>query len=920
MQGSFNLISFTDNIEYWKDLKSVNSTFSDMGFDEIEERNGCLLIKPFKNNNIFLKIIEQEKLKDLPKELTTAVKYLLLIENYKKFRFIKRDSTINGTDTILRFNFSKNNMGISEKNKLNSCIMPNNRRKFESLFDEDELTKIISLLEKTLTETVNSLQSNELKKLGDSLELNVGGNTNYTQSAKRALLTVASAAMFHKRLDQHLRDMKPIKDAYSNKKFVGKWPPQTLRECYASDNSVKALLDSWRLILAVDYKPIFEASRKVLKSCDGARFNKIIKDIIDWSETSLEHVSGLKHDILGRLFHIMLEDARYDGSFYTSVPASIILAGLAIRDSNDIPKNLKDMRVIDPACGTGTLLMAVAERIKEIGKTSKINYDPVVIIENVLTGIDINETALHMTATTLGLLSPSTQFKNMNIRKAPFGKFNDGVAVGSLELYGKGGTFPLYSSDDVKATKQIETGEKQPSKSFSYSSDLVVMNPPFTRNDLRHDQLGEDIEKKVKNREESIFNSARVKVNRTSSGPMFLMLAEHLVKEGGVLAVIIPLVATIVESGQSVREFFATKFHVDTIIVSDDPKRFYFSENTNIAESLVILRKTQSEKPTKIIHLGVNPNNASDAIALVNDIIKGTRPEKSQILKIPNKVIRKGDWSGVQFFSKYLSDSFSDIKNSKLFSTVKLGNIATISTTGGRKTRGVFDISDTVYNTGWVSIWKHQTKKIISIENKPHEYIKPKKGKKRRAEGAMSETSTLLLPEKLQPNLTHVSAICSTVPTTGSAWIPVIKKPQGMKSVYNEIDKKGPPSRSESEIEWYKAMSIYLNSTVGIISLLGIRVPRKPMYPRFATGGLESIPVPILDTDNVKSLLRVYEKHATKTIGIWSNPEDPVRKSIDAEVCKILNLKIDMVDRMRLELAHEPMCTGKQYVSPDGIL
>ena len=796
----------------------------------------------------------------------------------------------------------------------------NNRTKFEKLFEEDELTKMVRLLDKTLTDAVNSLEPNELRKLGDSLELNVGGNTNYTQSAKRALLTVASAAMFHKRLDSYLKDMKPVQDAYSNKKFIGKWPPQTLHKCYVSDNSVKALLDSWRLILAVDYKPIFEASCKVLKSCEGARFNKIIKGIIEWSETSLEHVSGLKHDILGRLFHIMLEDARYDGSFYTSVPASIILAGLAIPDRNHIPKNLKDMRVIDPACGTGTLLMAVAERIKEIGKTNKINYNPMTIIEKVLIGIDINETALHMTSTTLGMLSPSTQFKNMNIWKAPFGKVGDEVAIGSLELYGKGGTFPLYGYGDTQTTKQIETEKIQPSKSFNYSSDLVVMNPPFTRNDLRHDQLPKKIEKQIKNRESDIFNSAGVKVSRTSSGLMFQMLGERLVKKGGTLALILPLVGAMGGSGKSVREFYASKFHVDTIIVSDDPKRIYFSENTDISEMLVILRKIDSKKPTKIIHLGVNPDNASDAFVLVNNIIKGVKPKKSQILKIPNKVIRTGDWSGVQFFSKYLSDLFSDIKNGKLFSTVKLGNIATISSTGGRKTRDVFDISDAAYIAGWVSIWGNETEKITSIENKPHEYIKPKKGKKRKAEKAMSGTSTLLLPERLRLNLTHVSAICSTAPTTGSAWIPVIKKPQGMKFVDDEIDKKGPPSMSKSELGWYKAMSIYLNSTVGIISLLGIRMPKILSYPRFSIGGLESMPVPILDTDSVKSLLRVYEKHATKTIGIWSDPNDPVRKSIDVEVCKILNLKIDMVDKMRLELAHEPMCTEKQYVPPNEIL
>ena len=391
----------------------------------------------------------------------------------------------------------------------------------------------------------------------------------------------------------------------------------------------------------------------MLESNDSEKFNKVIKHIILWSKTSVTYVSGLKHDILGSLFHIMLEDARYDGSFYTSVPASIILAGLAIRDSNDIPKNLKDMKIIDAACGTGTLLMAVAERIKEIEETKEIKYDPETIIENVLTGIDINVTALHMTATTLGLLSPSTQFTKMDIRKAPFGETEEGeVAVGSLEMYGRGGTFPIYDWHDINAAKQIETNEKQPSVSYSHYADLVIMNPPFTRNDLRHDQLGKDVEKAVKNRELEIFKSAPIQVSKTSSGPMFLILAEHLVKKEGTVALVLPLVAAMNESTKSIRKFFATKFHVDAIIVSDDPNRFYFSENTDIAEMLVILRKKDLKKCTKIIHLGINPDNTSDASVLVKKIRVGKNPEVSQTLDIPNDMIMEGDWSGVQFFFK----------------------------------------------------------------------------------------------------------------------------------------------------------------------------------------------------------------------------------------------------------------------------
>ena len=40
-----------------------------------------------------------------------------------------------------------------------------------------------------------------------------------------------------------------------------------------------------------------------------------------------ERVTGLRHDLLGRIFHRVLDTARYDGSFYTSTAPQSSLAG-----------------------------------------------------------------------------------------------------------------------------------------------------------------------------------------------------------------------------------------------------------------------------------------------------------------------------------------------------------------------------------------------------------------------------------------------------------------------------------------------------------------------------------------------------------------------------------------------------------------
>ena len=72
---------------------------------------------------------------------------------------------------------------------------------------------------------------------------------------------------------------------------------------------------------------------------------------------------------MGRIFHRVLDTAPYDGSFYTGTAGATLLATLAIqpgdRDWNNLD-TISGMNVTDPACGTGTLPIAAASRIREL--------------------------------------------------------------------------------------------------------------------------------------------------------------------------------------------------------------------------------------------------------------------------------------------------------------------------------------------------------------------------------------------------------------------------------------------------------------------------------------------------------------------------------------------------------------------------
>ena len=210
--------------------------------------------------------------------------------------------------------------------------------------------------------------------------------------------------------------------------------------CAHSDDPISAFWDAWDLILALDYKPIFETGCAALHACPpDPAFSGAIRETSRAALAVAGSIASLRRDLLGRIFHTVLDSARYDGSFYTTTAAATLLATLAINedmcDWSD-PEAIASLRITDPACGTGTLLMAAAERIRELAPHTRDEGEASrSLIERVLSGYDVNLTATHMAATTLGLLSPSTRFHNMKIGRAFLGVDDAGDAyLGSLEF------------------------------------------------------------------------------------------------------------------------------------------------------------------------------------------------------------------------------------------------------------------------------------------------------------------------------------------------------------------------------------------------------------------------------------------------------------------------------------------------------
>ena len=768
------------------------------------------------------------------------------------------------------------------------------------LGDPDVLAAVLSA---SLDGAVDRLSESQKRDLALTLDLPLarrGANdTPLDTAAKRALLVIVSAVMFHARLDSHL--VGEERRGEERRDASHRWPPALAPVCAEAADPIAAFSEAWTLILRLDYKPIFETALAALSSCShDLALTDAIRESARAALAVVRNIAGLRHDLLGRIFHTVLDSARYDGSFYTTTPAATLLATLAIADDMcdwQDPEAIARLRVTDPACGTGTLLMAAAERIRDLAPQSQMAV-ATALIEQVLSGYDVNLTATHMAATTLGLLSPTTLFRQMKIGRAFLGvdQFGDAY-LGSLEFLVRRQRL-LPWPRVVQAVSQIDSGEEIEQ---AEPADLVIMNPPYTRDSLRHDQFTRVQELKLKEREKVLF--ANTPVHLSSNGNAFFVLADYINKaESGTLAAVAPLVTVTNASALAIRKYLANRYHIETIVTSHDPQRIYFSENTSIGEMLLICRRWPAEKgpkpATRVVNLAINPATPATALSVAHAITNAEIGDYGTVQEWPAEKIAAGDWGAVQFLSPYLCTKFADIKSQQLFPSIPLGEIADIGP-AGQGIRGVFLRSKMPDEEGRMALWQHDTKRTQTMATTADTHIIAKPQKEHLAESYWNQRGTLLLPTRIRLNTGRVISVRLDMPALGSAWVPCRLH-----------------VTSDCLLEWEKALCIYLNSSIGILALLGDRSNKTLSYPRFSMDDLRKLIVPDFAAigDGAAALAAIYDAHAEDTLLPLPQMNDcPVRRALDEAVIATLGLDREMVATIRRSLAAEPSVTGRRY-------
>jgi hypothetical protein len=439
------------------------------------------------------------------------------------------------------------------------------------------------------------------------------------QTRRMAATIIANAFVFHESLVGGPEDLNDVKTLEELRDLNGKI-------------SKTSVLSEWRKILKVNYWAIFDIARRILEVIPIPESASLMEIFAETAEKLLQNRLMRSHDLTGAVFQRLIADRKFLAAYYTTPASASLLVGLAI-SSKKTPNNanwendrdVKNLRVADFACGTGTLLTTAYQRISQLhelkGGNSEANHPQ--MMASALVGCDVLPAAAHLTASMLSGAHPTIKYKKSSILTVAYGKHADGsIALGSLDLLNEQGTFEILAIT-AKAIGGTGESEKDTWLLLPHSSfDLVIMNPPFTRA-TGHEGKKVGVHNPMfaafsaSAEDQRLMAKATVKLTKGTSAhgnageaSIFLVLSHFKLKTDGVMALIMPLSLMSGEAWENSR-LLLSKNYSELILVSiagAKDSEMSFSADTDMGECMIVGRKTkQNEKRATFVVLKERP-------------------------------------------------------------------------------------------------------------------------------------------------------------------------------------------------------------------------------------------------------------------------------------------------------------------------
>ncbi len=645
--------------------------------------------------------------------------------------------------------------------------------------------------------------------------------------------------------------------------------------------------EDWQAILDINWYPVFGPALEALRymnSNTAAESLTLLRPAakkLAWSNIPA------RHDLSGRVFHRLLIGGKYLSPNYTTITAAIILSTLALEgvdiDWGDTGQ-IKKLDITDPACGTGTLLVAAAEEIRrrhfraslDAGKTpaESLGRD---ILQHTLRGRDVVLAAVHLTAATLAMMETSQKINRTQLAQMPLtvDRSNKDAPIpylGSLDYLSTSQTKPR-PINLPDAPKSVTGGGEQCVVDELESVDVAILNPPFFKS--QGATVAKDGKKEWKPffglmtrpedaaamRKELQRRLSKLPASMKAGGSAFICLADEALSNDGTLAL----------DESSIPD------------ISDTPG------------AVCSIRSSTNGKSWGEVIKVTLPNHQSCKIPDIGRFISGATA-------FCNSELAQTAWHLVQ------GNLYLPGKTPVNIPTCTVGKIGDAGPSGiqikGRAAPG--DMMP-VGKSGYPAIWHHDADSITKIEAKPNASIVAKKGREKEVNRLWRLAGRVHIAKEFRLNTQRATAV----------WSP--KKMLGVRSWNTlKIHFQEPAAARE------KALILWLNSTLGI--LLSITHANRPYPGRIDTplAGLRELPV--LDVRTLSAVaceeanLLWKEVSQSALLPFSRANDDSTRQKIDRlfakKILKLPDNAIDEIAGLRKRMGAESIVRGTRKATP----
>ena len=714
----------------------------------------------------------------------------------------------------------------------------------------------------------------------------------------------------------------------------------TLSMSESSGNLKKDLEENWDYIMQnIDYIPVLEISLRILRTIPGSfNSNRALKALLDVAFSIASSRVLLRHDLFGRVYHTLLlgDLVKYYATYYTSIPAARLISRLLVTlDSTlSFKKNLPQygnhsLKIVDFACGSGTLLSAVYKdidsRYRNEVKVPSADILHKYMIEEGIWGFDVLRHAIHLAATALTLHNPfPVQDSQLYTLKLGNGKY-----LGSPAFLGSPSLSQVTLTDDQYGPAKGLSLKEEKLKSVNLPKfDLCVMNPPFNRSvggNLLFGSLPKNERKILQEKLSKLLKEKGLEgIGQAGLAAVFVVLGDTYLNDGGRMGLVLPRSVLSGVSWQKVRDLLLEKYDVEFIVTSfEGPKSWNFSENTSLSEVLLIVKKRSSEKDvsqwTYFVNLWKKPRNEIESIhlaALLRDLPRNGKLydlENSNaspyVLKSTGKKvgevysIRIGQNFGVyNIFSQMELNRISTLmrkgiiylpEQGVLNSKIRIANLSTLIDDIGPDRSQVHSVfkealkGENVYS----SFWGYDSDNLFTINQNTNKSLEPK-NKTNSARELWKKSGNLMIVERYRLNTYSLMAIYTNERAISNVLWSIVA---------SEINSK--------------ILCVWLNSTFGY--LLALPSAEVTEGPWVAYKKEELWKLPVLDINSLtetqkNEFIELFDEVKNSEFKI---PPDEFKKpnlrlKIDKKISQILRLEVNL-DGVYELLSKEPMITGE---------